>query len=421
MVRRRGNKRSANGRGRRNRAPGSKVRRVRLNPRMRVSTIPAAVNTASSIRATQAKSAMLVSNTDRLIQLTLPKGASKGSNIYDQVITPSIAARLRTQASLFQKIRYSKLEFEVQTQTPTTNSGGYVVAFLHDPQMEIGTGEGALRALTAVQGTRTSKFWQSTVMNVATTSQEYFTLNGQDIRLFSPGRFVVLSDGPPTEDVSITIIFRWTVHLTRPALQRPIARFPQAVVTASCLFSEDATGLKYFNWNPATNAKVPPQNNTTTAYHMQNAISGLPPLATAGNNVFWYRLPSPIGVLVALGQLRRAFFVSFRVATDTDGAIYYRGQLHEMPSDLGENIINSGSPLDHMLVQGTRLDPIVPDEFSGNADEVFLVTASPSVSVNQQPMISKQYQTLKRSNSVPSLSNREAILEQLSRMHQQEL
>lgn len=395
---------------------------------MRNSTIPASVNTASTVRATQSRNAMLASNTDRLLHVTLPVGAPKGSVIYDQVITPSIAARLRTQASLYQKIRYSRLEFEVQTQTPTTNSGGYVIAFLHDPTMEVGTGETALRSLTAVQGTKTSKFWQSSVLNVQTTSQEYFTLNGQDVRLFSPGRFVVLSDGPPTEAVSITIIFKWTVNLTRPALQRPVARYPQAVLTATGVklfpgVSSDTSRnalMIYRNWNVTTNTFSPPQptpNAPGDSYNVENAFSGLPPVSTIGDLVLYYQMPHPVTLEAdeVGGEtfISIARFVSFRAAGDG----HYVAKFHELPSDKFVIVPTSTVATEeggYMLIQGDRLNPVTADEFAGNADEVFLVSASPSVSVNRQPMISKEFQTLRPYESSRKSNSREAIQDKLS-------
>lgn len=389
-------------------------RRVqRVAPRMRVSTIPASVNTASSIRASQTRNLRLESNTDRLFHTTVPIGTARGSIIYDQIITPAIAARLQTQASLFQKIQYRSLRFEVQTQTPTTNSGGYVVAYLHDPQMEVGTGEAALRALTAIQGTKTSKFWQSTDMNVKTTQQEYFTLQGNDIRLFSPGRFVVLSDGAPSEAVSITILFHWTVGLTKPALQRLVNRLPQAVVMNTGLYSS-AEGLRATNWNPSTNVFTPalPGGNLD----LQNAIYGVPPESSIGSTVLWYQPDRTIVVNETDTRTRCAGFISLRY---TDGNL--RGQLHTLPSDA--HVIFAAAPpagdtdVDWALFQGARATPITPGEFAGNEETSFLVSVLPSVSVNQQPMISKSYSEFKPTLSMQKQTNREDLLEKLSSLH----
>lgn len=390
------------------RAPAPRVR-------MRAATIPASVNTASRIKSSQSRNLHAYSNTDRLVQLTLPAGAAKGTVIYDQVITPSIAARLRTQASLFQKVEYSRLRFEVQTQTPTTNGGGYVVAFLHDPQMDLGSGEAALRALTAVQGTNTSKFWQSVDMSVQTTRQQYFTLNGADVRLFSPGRFVVLSDGPPTEPVSITILFHWTVCFTRPALQRLVATLPQLVVVDSFLRSGQEY-LRRSTWNPVTNVSTPPTNDTTSAsYRMDDAVSGLPAIGSIGNNILWYLLPSPVYLFQTGGQVVPAPFVSFRATPSTDTEMQWGAKLHTLPSDdnaVQDAAANSGP----QVFQGARLTPVVPDEYSGTVNGPFLMTASSSISVNQQPSISKSFSTMPRNPQTTTETQSESLTEQLSRL-----
>jgi hypothetical protein len=397
---------------RRNGAPRRRV--VRIAPRMRTSTIPASVNTASSVRASQTRNLRLESNTDRLFHITVPAGAPRGTIIYDQIITPAIAARLQTQASLFQKIHYKNLRFEVQTQTPTTNSGGYVVAFLHDPQMEVGTGEAALRALTAIQGTKTSKFWQSTDMAVRTTQQEYYTLQGNDVRLFSPGRFIVLTDGPPSVDVSITILFHWTVGLSRPALQRLVNRLPQGVAMASGIYSTPE-GLRRTNWDPITNAFAPTLPNGPDSLNLATAIYGVPPITSIGNNILWYHLERPSTINETNGRVRNVNFVSLRV---TSGEL--RGQIHTLPSDA--HIIYSGSEtgtntdVDYVMFQGDRMTPITPGEFSGNQQVSFLVNVLPSVSVNRQPMILKEFLEIKPMQSTQQPELRENLLERLSQM-----
>lgn len=383
--------------------------------RMRAATIPASVNTASSIRASQTKNLKLESNTDRLHHETVPAGAPRGHVIYDQIITPAIAARLQTQASLFQKIHYKSLRFEIQTQTPTTNSGGYVVAFLHDPQMEVGTGEAALRALTAIQGTKTSKFWQSTDISVKTTQQEYYTLQGNDVRLFSPGRFIVLTDGPPTENVSITILFHWTVGLSRPALQRLVNRLPQGVVMASGLYST-VEGLRHANWNPQTNAFVPdPSEAKPEQLDLTNSVYGVPPVSALGTNILWYYLERTVTVQEtgANGRVRNVNFLSLRAA-----GTQLRGALHTFPSD-AHTISAAGAPgtdPDFVLWQGMRMTPITPGEYAGTAQGAFLVNVLPSVSVNRQPMISKEYLEIKPMSSTKQPELRESLTEKLSKL-----
>lgn len=381
---------------------------------MRTSTIPASVNTASRIKSSQTKQLNLYSNTDRLAHITLPADVPRGTVIYDQVITPGVGKRLRQQAALFQKVKYVSLRFEIQTQTPTTNGGGYVVSFLHDPQMEVGSGENALRALTAVQGTQTSKFWQSTVYSVQTTSQQYFTLNGEDIRFFSPGRFLVLSDGPPTVPVSITILFHWTIELTRPALQRPLNQLQQVAVVASGLYWS-GEWLRWTNWIggkkflPAIHYNT--EDSTADNLRMEKAFSGLPPFENfSTGNILFYELPSPIPVP---GSAKLARFIGFYKSDDETKLL---GSLYQWPSkdwQLNSAEVSDTDPF-WALIQHSRCTPVTADEFGGTVSEPFLASVYRSVSVNKQPTVYKTYSPVKLTESSTKSPTKESLLDRLS-------
>jgi len=362
------------------------------------------------MRSNQTRSLQQHSNTDRLAHVVVSAGTARGSEIYSQVITPSVAARLRTQASLFQKIEYAKLRFEIQTQAPTTVSGGYVVAFLHDPEMDVGTGETALRSLTAVQNTTTSKFWQSSVFNLQTTKQQYYTLSGQDIRLFSPGRLVVMVDGTPSEDVSITILMHWTVKFTRPALQRLVASLPQVVVTSSILYASD-TAVHYSNWSGGNTFEPAIDGVAGVAGNLENALSGVPPASALGSNRYYVRIPQPVSINVQPdrgGGVKIANFISL---SWNDGHLH--GDWCELPDD---NFIIFPTLGRFEIVQGTRLTPVVPDEFFGSTGGPFLVTASPSVSVNRREMISKIYSALPTEESTIQPMPMESLQDKLSKL-----
>lgn len=377
---------------------------------MRATTIPASVNTASTMRSNQTRSLQQHSNTDRLAHVVVPAHASRGSEIYSQVITPSIAARLRTQASLFQKVEYAKLRFEIQTQAPTTVSGGYVVAFLHDPEMDVGTGEPALRSLTAVQNTTTSKFWQSSVFNLQTTKQQYYTLSGSDIRLFSPGRLVVMVDGEPNSEVSITILMHWTVKFSRPALQRLVASLPQVVVTASILYASD-TAVHYANWSGGTTFSPPLSGAVGEAAYLEKALSGVPPASAMGNNKYYVRIPNPVSINVQKDHGGGVQIANFIALSWKDGHLH--GDWCELPDDSYVIFPTLGR---FEIVQGTRLTPVLPDEFFGSTGGPFLVTASASVSVNRREMISKTYSVLPTEESSKQVPAMESLQEKLSKL-----
>jgi len=369
--------------------PVQRRRKTRIiRPRMRVSTIPAAVNTATTIRSNQ-PSRVHQTNTDRLIQSTIPVRFERGNIVIDQLVTANITDRLRTQASLFQRIKYRRLTFEIQTQTSTTTTGGYAVAFLKDPMMEIGTGTSALKKLTAVQGSKTSKWWQSTVLDVIPNQMQYYCANGTDLRWYSPGRLVILGDGPPNEEVNITIILKWVVELTEPAMQAIPATYPKATLTASCLKYQSGTDggsdgrLRAFNVDP---------KGVETEVDIENAFSGLPT-----HNVFenihnvYYQLPFPIvqssGAIAAESVLSYRFLI-FSLSNDTNKIHVW---LNETPIAGDNTAVFSESTF--ILWRGDSITPIASSEFLINADDssqgFWIANQSPSV--NNQLMISKKY------------------------------
>lgn len=365
-----------------------KTRNTRImRPRMRVATIPAAVNTASTIRSTQ-PGRIQQTNTDRLLQTTIPSNYERGSVVLDQIVTSAITDRLRTQASLFQRIRYKHLTFEVQTQTATTTTGGYTVAFFKDPMMEVGSGESALKKLTAVQGAKTSKWWQSTVLEVHPNQMQYYCANGSDLRWFSPGRFVILTDGPPNETVSVTVIMKWTVELTEPAMQQIANTFPQAVLTATQLqyvFGTDGNKdgrLRAFNRH---------SDGTYNEVNIENAFSGLPPLATFETIPYvTYQLPYPIATIDESAKLVNCHFIRF--AKSNVPNVKLECDLVNSPFADADYSAHNGS--EQIIFRGTAITPISASEFVVPSGSVGFWMTQPSISVNQQSMISKKYQTV---------------------------
>lgn len=377
-----------------------RVRTVRI-PRIRTSTVPAPVNTASTIRARQPKGVVRQSATDRLFTTTLTAQAERGTVIYDQAITPSLLPRLRQQAGVFQKIIWHDLTFEVQTQTPTTTSGGYVVAFAVDPLLEVGSGQVALNAITTMQGAQTSKTWQSTVFKAPTTKQPLFVANGADERLYSPGRFLVFVDGPPNVNVAMTIIVRWTVSLSEPARLQPAQSTPQPTLTASFLYTGEEK-VRWENWSPTTNT-ITPDPTDPEAYNMLNAFSGLLPMALY-QNIVYYRLPQQVPILTTapISPLAIAAFIGL---VAEDGILVAR--LYRKPHP--DEAIYANQSLYLFLTQGSTLFPISPREFSGNAAGAFLVTARASSSAPGHSLVCKKLQMILPTEQLES--SRETVSE----------
>lgn len=378
-------KTSKNQRRKRRVATPNRVRTLNLQ-RIRTSTVPAPVNTASNIRSRQPRAIAQQSATDRLFTTTLRSQAERGTVIYDQAITPSLLPRLRQQAGVFQKICWHSLTFEIQTQTPTTTGGGYVVAFAVDPLLEVGSGQVALNAITTMQGAQTSKTWQSVVFSAPVTKNPLFVANGADLRLYSPGRLIVVVDGPPNVDVPITIIAKWTVSLSSPARVQLAQSIPQPTLTASFLYTGQEE-VRFENWSPTSNS-ITPGVDDPKAKNMLTAFSGLMPLSMY-QSIVYYKMPHPVPILTTdpISPLAMAEFIGFVADGETLVARLYR---KPHPSE----ILYSSNSLYLVLSQGSLLFPISPREFSGNAAGAFLVVAQALSSAPGHSQVCKKLQMI---------------------------
>lgn len=381
--------------------------------RIRTTTVPAPVNIASNIRSRQPRSIAQQSATDRLFTTTLRSQAERGTVIYDQAITPSLLPRLRQQAGVFQKICWHSLTFEIQTQTPTTTGGGYMVAFAVDPLLEVGSGQVALNAITTMQGAQTSKTWQSVVFSAPVTRNPLFVATGADLRLYSPGRLIVVVDGPPNVDVPITIIAKWTVSLSSPARVQLAQSIPQPTLTASFLYTGEDT-VRWENWNPTTNT-ITPDTEDAKAKNMLTAFSGLLPLSMYQSTVF-YKMPHPVPILTTdpISPLAMAEFIGFVANGETLVARMYR-------KPHSSEVLYSSNANYLVLSQGSLLFPVSPREFSGNAAGAFLVTAQALSSAPGHSQVCKKLQMIQpdeQSNpSRGTVSELTLLSEELSKLY----
>lgn len=391
----------------RRRVPRPAPRRTALRAvRLRTSTIPAAVNTASNMRSRQPKKVVSTRNTDRFLHFVIPKGTERGTVVVQQLVATSMTARLRLQGALYQKWSIDEMIFEVQTQTPTTTTGGYVIGITNDPSVRVGVGEEALRTIVALDGSQTAKLWQSTVCHLRPNkTQVLFTSTGQDQRLYSPGTLFLITDGQTENDVSVTINLTWKCKFYNAIRTRAIQSLPQIGLTASCLIT-GAEKLSYRNWNPADNSLVP---TDTTSTYLENAFSGLPPANNLTGQTIWYSMPHPIAISSKREDgtldLNNVSFIGFTSASN-----HWEGRLATLPSLERKSW---GSENDFILTQSAILTPVQPTEYVGNRVLSFLVRALPSVSVNQQLMIYKEYQMAPLVKLGDKLSRQQKLLQKL--------
>lgn len=280
-------------------AAGQKPQRVARAARRANGPMQAAVNTAALISVPQmvrgaASDIARMSGVDRIFHGDLAAaGISHGQKAVDILVVPASFVRLASVARAFQRIRYTKLRFRMEPQVPTSIAGGYVMGFVRDPVDEVDN----LNQLTSQQGSVTTKWWQSSVVDATPPNRLYYTSEGAEIREFSPGKLVVMVDGPPTQAGSYTVFCEWSVELSGAALENTKQMDPEFVVAKGGIWTQDGhVGLftkqgDVFLGTPAT------------------IIPGC-----AAGDVF--RLPTPITMVQANGNTRICHWLYVKTAGD---------------------------------------------------------------------------------------------------------
>lgn len=158
-----------------------------------------------------------LSGVDRIMSFVLDPATLRGGTTFSETLVPSSFQRLGLVARAFQRIRWLKLRFRVEPQVSTATSGGYVAAFIKDPADRIGD----IQQLTSTQGSVTTKWWQSSIIDATPPDRLFYTSEGAELREYSPGKIVVMVDGEPTQKGNVTVFAEWTVHLSGPGLETP--------------------------------------------------------------------------------------------------------------------------------------------------------------------------------------------------------
>lgn len=179
----------------------------------------------------------------------------------------------------------------VQPQVSSLTGGGYVAAFVKDPADTIGT----IAALTSQVGSVTTKWWQSANVEASLLSKELFTSEGTEVREFSPGRFVLMSDGAPTQTGNVTVFAQWSVQLSQASLENPKQMPNIKTVLVDVYTRHNQYGL--WRW---TGRGIPDQDASTWDYSPSSMLG-----AEAVDGQF-YRLETPLPFRASSGSMRIA-------------------------------------------------------------------------------------------------------------------
>lgn len=153
-----------------------------------------------------------LSGEDRVGLYTVTKS---GSTFLKLPISVGASPRLQTMARAFERIRWVSVSFIVTPQAPLTVAGGYVAGFIMDPD----DGAATAAQLSASQGSATRKWFESSVLQMPQKPDLLYTSSSEELRFSSPGNFWIISEGNPSQDISVVVTMRWRVHLSIPTIE----------------------------------------------------------------------------------------------------------------------------------------------------------------------------------------------------------
>lgn len=131
------------------------------------------------------------------------------------MLTPGISERLKNLAKAFERIRWLSAVVTVTPQAPLTVAGGYVAGFIMDPSdLSVTAAQ-----LTASQGSMTRKFFESCSIVMPRKPDLLYTSTSGEERFSAPGSFWVVSEGNPSQNVTVVVTMRWRVNLTIPVAE----------------------------------------------------------------------------------------------------------------------------------------------------------------------------------------------------------
>lgn len=132
-------------------------------------------------------------------------------------IDSGTSLRLRILSQAYQRMRWDSCVIRVVPQAPVTTKGGYVCGFIRDPD------DGAVTAaeLSAAQGSVTKKWYETAIVPMprVLNNEWFYTSEGPEPRFVSPGRFWIIGEGAPSDNISVIVTINWRVCLTMPTVE----------------------------------------------------------------------------------------------------------------------------------------------------------------------------------------------------------
>lgn len=184
-------------------------------------TMPVALLTRNSPSAVTTTSRQSGKDLLQVLSTSTTSSYPLGSAVMEGLITAETSLRLSTLARAYQRIRWTALRFTIEASYSSLSGGGFIACFVQDPSDRPPEDpQAALQWAMAQQYSVDSKWWDSTQLIVSRDPDLLWTSVTDDAeRLYSPGKFVVVSKGGPGQVGSLTVSFEWTVVLSEPTIE----------------------------------------------------------------------------------------------------------------------------------------------------------------------------------------------------------
>lgn len=161
---------------------------------------------------------------DIIESINIDPNVAPGTVLASITITPDMTQRLERTCSRFQRVVWLQQTFRVDPGFPSTTGGHFAVAYVRDPEDQAPAASSPLEIMSWVAAQRISaqgKWWQPITLTVPANGDKLYTSQGSDLRLYSPGKLVIICIGTPAQAGSVSVWFDWHVSLAEPSIERP--------------------------------------------------------------------------------------------------------------------------------------------------------------------------------------------------------
>lgn len=199
-------------------------------------------------------------STERFGSKTLARNAlTSGGVIFDVIFTPDACPRLSRIATLYQRVQYHQIRFDLIMQNPTTARGGYIAGFIADPAETQVT----VAALMSNKNSVMAPWYQSSTIVAEFRRADVFYTDPEvagSPRWYSPGTFWALVDNAPADSISAVLTVTWDATFSVPTAEKAPG-VPKEIRALVNLWSQKGTAYlrsESGQQNAATDSFDPP-------------------------------------------------------------------------------------------------------------------------------------------------------------------